>query len=229
MKPVHKKERIKKEVRKIHKRRRVIWQKRKALGYRELEKPIRHGWFKEIVIKANVERYKNQSAILEIYDIVQKCYWGRTKAAAEKKWIDQVSKLFIYKDFPTITKKQFNRLSYKAQHMCTSFYYTNECKKKKLRFYVRIPKGSYKIKYTRAYITHSKIIDPLLESEDALFEQQLLKRKYYEACQSSYKWKYYWETSRKKQEKRKVNYALKVLQRFTTEEIIKENTSWEIN
>ncbi|NQX84833.1 MAG: hypothetical protein HRT67_02830 [Flavobacteriaceae bacterium] len=110
------------------------------MGYIELKKPIRHGWFKEIIITHKVERYKNKAAILEVYDKIEKIFWGRTKEEAQKKWLHQTSKHLIYKDFPTTSKRQFNKLSFRAQCMYTPFYYKNERKKLKLRFYIRISK-----------------------------------------------------------------------------------------
>lgn len=229
LRPKHIKERREKEVSRLWKRRCEIWQEKQDLGYIELKKPIRHGWFKEIVITHKVDRYKNQAAILEVYDKVEKFYWGRTKAEAQKKWEHQTSRHFIYKDFPTISKRQFNKLSYKAQCLCTPFYYRNDRKKLKLRFYIRIPGGAYRIKYTRAYITHSKRIDPLLESESALLEQQLKKHGYYEADQKLNRWRDYWVLPDVKQERLKSKRALKNLKNNTVKSILNENISWEIN
>ena len=192
LKPEHIKGQRDKDVRRINIRRCEIWKEMRGLGYIELKKPMRHGWFKEIVITHKVERYNNKAAILELYDKIEKSFWGRTKEEAQKKWLDQTSIHLIYKDFPTISKRQFNRLSFKAQCMCTPFYYRNEHKKLKLRFYIRIPKGAYHIKYSRAYITHSKRIDPTLESQAALLKQQLLKRGYYEAEKKQNRWKDYY-------------------------------------
>ncbi len=229
MKPKHLKERREKEVRRIWKRRSEVWKEMRGLGYLELKKPIRHGWFKEIIITHKVECYKNKAAILEVYDKVEKLFWGRTKEEAQKKWLHQTSKHLIHKNFPTISKRQFNKLSFKAQCMCTPFYYKNERKKLKLRFYIRIPKGAYKIKYARAYITHSKRIDPLLESESALLEQQLLKSGYYEVAQKRSRWKDYWNLSDLEKEKLKTERALKSLKKYAIEDILNENISWEIN
>ncbi len=201
----------------------------RRLDYIELKKPIRHGWFKEIIITHKVERYKNKAAILEVYDKIEQIFWGRTKEEAQKKWLHQTSKHLIYKDFPTLSKRQFNKLSFKAQCMCTPFYYKNECKKLKLRFYIRIPKGAYRIKYTRAYITHSKRIDPLLESESALLAQKLLKSGYYQANEKLHNWKDDWHFSEGKKEKLKTKRALKSLKKHAIEEILNENISWEIN
>ncbi|WP_431166669.1 hypothetical protein [Tenacibaculum halocynthiae] len=228
MKPKHIKEQRQKAIRIIRKRQREIYQKIRELGYIKLKEPIRHGWFKEIVITENVERYKNKAAILELYDCIEKSFWGRTKEKADKQWFHKISKHLIYKEFPTISKKQFNRLTYKAQAMCTVFSFRSENKKIKKRFYIRIPKGAYKIKYTRAYITHSKRIDPELESELDLLEQQLYKSGYYEIWQESY-WKNYWRTPQEHKQKFQVTKQLNALKKYSLQDIINDNISWEIN
>ena len=228
MKPKHIKEKRETEVRHIQKRQREIYNEIRNLGYIKLEKPIRHGWFKEIIITQNIERYKNKAHILELYDIIEKRFWGSTKEKANKKWFCQISKHLIYKEFPTISKKQFNRLSFKAQAMCTVFQFRDQQKKLKTRFYIRIPKNAYRIKYTRAYVTHSKKIDPTLESELDLLEQQLLKNGYYQIWQQNH-WKDYWQTSINRKEKLKVAEQLKALKKYPIEDIIKDNISWEKN
>ena len=229
MKPKHIKKVGEKEVRRIWKGRIEVCKEIRGLGYVALNKPIRHGWFKEIIITHKVERYKNRAAIEEVYDKIEKIFWGKTKEEAQKKWNTQTSKHLIYKDLPTLSKKQFNKLSGKAQLMCTPFFYKNERKKLKLRFYIRIPKGAYRIKYTRAYITHSKRIDPVLESEATLLEQQLLKKGYYEAVLKRDQWKDYWNISQNKKEKLKTKRTLRKLHEYAIEDIVNEKIIWEIN
>lgn len=232
MKPEHKKSKRLKEVRGILKRQWEISKEISKLGYVKLEKPIRHGWFKEIVITQNVDRYKQKECIIELFNCVQKYYWGRTKEIAEKKWINRVSKHLIYKEFPTISRKEFNRLSEGAKAMCTSFIYKNEGKKTRLRFYVRIPKGVYRIKYTRAYITHSKRIDPTLESEYQFLNNQLLKEGYYEANIKLCGWnsnKDYWTACDFKKEKLEVDKQLKALKKYPIKDVLNGKISWERN
>lgn len=229
MKPKHIKEQRQKEVSCIWRRIYEISREQRALGYIKLEKPIRHGWFKEIVITHKIERYKNEAAILELYDKIEKCFWGRTKADAERTWQKQTSNYLIYRDFPTISKRQFNKLSFKAQSLCTPFQYRNSQKKLRLRFYIRIPKAAYRIKYTRAYITHSKRIDPQLESESDLLDQQLLRRGYYEANEKLHNWKDYWNLTDRKKEKLQTERALKRLKNYAIKDILEENILWEIN
>ena len=229
MRPKHIKEQRAKEVRRLWKRRHKIYQEKLDLGYIELKEPIRHGWFKEISITHKVERYKNEKAILEVYAKIEKLFWGRTKEEAEEKWNHQTSKYLIYKELPTLSKKQFNKLSDKAQRLCIPYSYRTEQNKLKIRFYLRIPKGSYRIKFTRAYITHSKRIDPTLERELDLIDQQLKKKGFYEADRKFYPWKDYWNLSDYRKEKLKTKRALHSLKKFAVEELTKENIVWEKN
>ena len=225
MKPPHIKEQRKKEVRKIYKRRRALWKEMRDLGYDKLDKPIRHGWVKEIIILRKVSRYKNEEAILEVFDKIEKSFWGRTKQEANQLWFDQVSKHLIYRDFPTLSKRQFNKLSEKAQNLCTPYRFKTWYKKWKIRFYIRIPKNAYKIKYTRAYITHRRRIDPELESEMALIEQQLLKPKYYNLDMVNFNRKYDYNWRHKEiltKEKLKTKHQLKKLKNFDLNDIIKD-------
>ena len=227
MKPVHIKELRLKEIRRLQKRQWEIWKLQRELGYIELEKPIRHGWFKEIVITEKANRYKNKAVILEIYSKIERYYWGRTKEDAQKKWLNQTSKYLIYKEFPTLSKKQFNTLSFKAQCMCTAFQFRNDNKKLKVRFYVRIPKGAYRIKHARAYITHRKRIDPTLISEENFITSQLIKKGYYNIYEGMNPWKDDWNLTNYKQEKLKTKQHLKALKKYPLEDVITEYISWK--
>lgn len=84
MKIKHIKEQRQKEVRRIRKRLREIYKEIFNLGYIQLDKPIRHGWFKEIVITQNVTRYKNESYILELYEMIEKIFWAEPKKKPTK-------------------------------------------------------------------------------------------------------------------------------------------------
>ena len=227
MKPVHIKEQRLKEIRRLQKRQWEIWKLQRELGYIELEKPIRHGWFKEIVITEKANRYKNKAVILEIYSKIERYYWGRTKEDAQKKWLNQTSKYLIYKEFPTLSKKQFNTLSFKAQCMCTAFQFRNDNKKLKVRFYVRIPKGAYRIKHARAYITHRKRIDPTLISEENFITSQLIKKGYYNIYEGMNPWKDDWNLTNYKQEKLKTKQHLKALKKYPLKDVITEYISWK--
>jgi len=179
------------------------------------------------VITEKANRYKNKAVILEIYSKIERYYWGRTKEDAQKKWLNQTSKYLIYKEFPTLSKKQFNTLSFKAQCMCTAFQFRNDNKKLKVRFYVRIPKGAYRIKHARAYITHRKRIDPTLISEENFITSQLIKKGYYNIYEGMNPWKDDWNLTNYKQEKLKTKQHLKALKKYPLKDVITEYISWK--
>ncbi len=229
VKPAHIKCKRQKEIRRIQKRQRQLWVEKSELGLIELKKPIRHGWFKEVVITHHVENYKNRAVIREVYDNLEKIFWGRTKEEAERKWLHETSKYLINKEIPTISRKQYNRLSHKAKSLCVPFYYMVESKKVRLRYYVKIPKGAYRIKFTRAYITHSKRIDPKLESESALLKQQILKQGYYEANEKLDQWKDWWKIEEAKKRDRKIKQNIQKLRKYSISQLLKDDISWERN
>lgn len=229
MKPPHKKRIADKAVRKIHNRLDKIFQEEAKLGYIKLEKPIRHGWFKELIITENVSRYKNEKYIREVYDRVEKKVWAQTKEEADRKWKHQTSKYYISKDIPTISKRQYNRLSDQAKKLCVPFQYYTEKKRIRTRFYIKIPKGAYKIKFTRAYVTHSRRIDPKLQSERILLFQQLNKKGYYDAEKRLFPWKSYWDWPKWRENTKEIKIRLRALKHAPIQKIINEEISWERN
>lgn len=223
MRPANIKHQRQKEARIINKEIRFIRDEIRKLPLIELDKPVRHGWYKEIVLTKNLERYKSQKAVEEIFEILNTYFWGRTKSECEKRWNCQRSKHFIYRDVPTISKKQFNKLSVKAQQLCTSFQY-RECKKLKVRFYVRIPHNAYRIKFTRAYNTHRKLLDPNLESRLDVLDQRLLSPGIFEAnrANNSWNWRSYWEMNETKRSRIESKRELRKYQNTSAGSTIEE-------
>lgn len=229
MRPAHIKCQRLKEVRRIWKRQHEIWEEKRALGYTKLDTPIRHGWYKELVITKRIARYKNQDAMLEIIAILNKHVWGKTKEEANKEWSKRITDHLIVKEIPTISKKQFKKLSNKAKCLCVPFRYYIRKHTLRTRFYVRLPKGTYRIKYTRAYITHRRIIDPLLEQEHAFLDGLLMRKGYYETVEKLDPWNRYSAHLDTKLKRRKVKRDLGNLKKYDLQEIINEELSWERN
>ncbi len=229
MKPLHKRSKAEKEVLRIHKRLDQIRKEEQKLGYIKLEKPIRHGWFKELIITENVKRYRNQKYIQEVYDKIEKKIWAKSKEEAERKWKHQASKYLINKEIPTLSKKQFNTLSDGAKRLSVPFQYYTEKRRIRTRFYIKIPKGSYRIKFTRAYVTHSRRIDPKLQSERILLFQQLNKTRYFGAEKRVFPWKSYWDWPNWKENKQEVKMRIRTLKHVPIQKIINEEISWERN
>ncbi len=121
MKPKNRKELREKEIRKIHKRLDEIFKEERNLELIKLDKPYRHGWFKELIITNNIDKYSNKEYIEEVYRLVEKKVWAKTKEEAEKKWKHQISKHLISKDIPSINRKQYNKLSVEAKELCIPF------------------------------------------------------------------------------------------------------------
>lgn len=181
MKPPHIKAQRQKEFRKIRKRQKELYTAKFNLGLIPLDKPLRYGWYKELKLTVEVEKYKNAEAIIEVHHVMRTEFWGKTKEKAQEEWDKYRAQFMLTKDKPTISKRSFRRLSEKARALCVIFRY--KCKhtgKYKKRFYVNIPSGCTTIKFTRAYITHRKIIDPAIESELDLLDNKLLSKGLYE-------------------------------------------------
>ncbi len=229
MQQLHKKSRLEKEVLQIHKRLDKIFKEEQKLGYIKLEKPIRHGWFKELIITENVERYRIQKYIKEVYEMVEKKVWAPTKEEASRKWKFQTSKYLINKEIPTISKRQYNKLSDGAKRLCVPFQYYTDKKRLRTRFYIKIPKGAYKIKFTRAYVTHSRRIDPKLQSERILLFQQLNKKGYFNAKKRVFPWKSYWDWPNWRENTKEVRMRVRLLKHAPIQKIINEEISWERN
>lgn len=224
MRPAHIKGQRKKEVRQIWKERRKINEQIRELPLIELEKPIRHGWYKEIVLTENINRYKSKPEVEEIFGVFCTYYWGRTKKECEMHWDAQRSKHFIHREVPTISKKQFNQLSSKAQRLCTPFQYREE-KRLRTRFYVRLPHNAYRIKFTRAYNTHRKMLDPNLKSRLAVLENQLKRPGLYEVDQALCSWRDRWQPPETKRSRIKMKNKLGRFKNTSAQETMNELNS----
>jgi hypothetical protein len=179
MRPAHLKERREKEVRALRKRQWEIFEESRLLGYKKLEKPIRHGWFKEVILTEKLERYSCHPEVKSIHEIVDSQIWGRNKKECDEKWRKRVAGNLIVKDLPTLSEHEFNKLTPIEQRLCVPYVYHLN-RSYFTRFFLLFPRPSFQVKYIRAYVTHLKIIDPTLESELDLIDQKLLKSGYYQ-------------------------------------------------
>lgn len=232
MKPPHIKAIRKKEVRQIQKRIHILYRKLWELGYEKLDQPIRHGWYRELVITNDVQFHKKANAILEIYELITRCYWGFTKEKAQREWDKKSSLYMIGIDKPTLSIKQYYRLSDQAKSFCKVFRYKTITGKRKTRFYVNFPKGCMKFQFTRAYITHRKIIDPEMISELKFLESKLNSREYYDVYKGMDGWDTWGATqmayeTEKRERKQKKN--IRMLKNESIEDLMKDKISWEIN
>lgn len=232
MKPPHKKAQIEKEFRKILKRHKELFEAKQKLGFIKLDEPIRYGWFKEMILTQNVERYRHAEAIKEVYKKIQTSSWGATKEKAQIAWDQKRARYMLTKDKPTLSKKSYNKLSDKGKDLCVFFRYKEErTGKKRVRFYVNFPKGCVEIKFKRSYITHRKRIDPLIESELEYLGNQLLKTGFFELISRGYwnRWNRMSKSFENKVKAHRVKERLSHYRNLVISDGLKENISWEIN
>ncbi|MFD2567384.1 hypothetical protein [Pseudotenacibaculum haliotis] len=229
MRPPHIKAQREKEILRIEKRQRELYKQLFELGYEKLENPIRHGWYRELIITKDVWTYKNAEEILEVYQKIVPMYWGATKEKARRVWDKKCSLFMISRDKPTISKKQYNKLSDKAKKYCVVFKYKTLHGNSKTRFYVNFPKACSRFQFKRAYITHRKRIDPEMISELTLLDQKLLRDGYYKLNMGGYwnRWNRIDKAIEIKKETRKVKQKLKSFKgKISNKE---KEKLWEVN
>jgi len=226
MRTAHLKEQREKLVRKLLKERRRLWIEKRNIPLIKLEKPVRHGWYKEIVLTKQLDKYKIKPECLEIFELLEKHVWARTKKQCDNKWSQQSPSHYVYKDIPTLCENQYSKLSEKAKKLCTPFYFKwNKCNW--LRYYVRLPKNAFRVKFTRAYNTHVQMLDPEIESRLDYIENQFLKPGVFE-INSWNCWKRDdWSVHRNKKSRLKIR---KQLAQFRYTDLITiEEKLWEID
>lgn len=232
MKQAHIKEQREKQLRKVEKRLSEIWELQRELGYKKLEKPIRHGWFKEVVLTSKIDRYRNYEQIIAAFKKCKVQIWGADKGKADAKWYEGVERHQIYGSFGLISRKAYNKLPLALQRLFRIYAYINKRGQWRHKYYLHIPKECYRVKYTKAYVTHTKIIDPLLESEEALLEAIQEKKGYYNLYERRWNsWKRgmkkYKYIPRKRGERQRTNAQLNQLRGQSLEAVIKEEETWQ--
>ena len=231
MKQAHIKEQREKHLRQVEKRLYKIWELQRELGYKKLKIPIRHGWFKEVVLTSKIERYRNYEFIIAAFKRAKVQIWGADKGKANTNWYKAVERQEIYGSFKLISRKGYNKLPIGVQKLFRIYVYINKLGKRRYKYYLQIPKECYRVKFTRAYVTHSKIIDPLLESEKALLKAIREKAGYYNLQAKEWNsWKRgmkkYEYIPKKRGERRRTNAQLSQLKSFFST-IQKEEKLWQ--
>ncbi|MEM6719833.1 MAG: hypothetical protein AAF611_10980 [Bacteroidota bacterium] len=231
MKPAHIKEQRQKQLRKVDKRLQKIWELQRELGYKKLENPVRHGWFKEVVLTHKIERYRNYEHMIAAFKKCKAQIWGADKGKAEANWYECMQRHEIYGSFRLISRKAYNKLPVEVQRLFSMYTYINYWGKTRYKYYLHIPKECYRVKFSRAYVTHSRIIDPLLESEYAVLEAFREKKGYYnlnaKGWNKNKRWmKKYLFNPEKRGKRRSTNARLKQLN-GTSLASLKQEESWQ--
>ena len=115
------KERIKK-VRSLEHELRAIYHQQRGLGYIELKKPIRDGWYRTLALREDIAKHKKAYVYQEIIDKVEVRFWGREKKYADKAWkkyYHEQRHLYLRNNIRYLRKKAYLSLSTAAKRYFT--------------------------------------------------------------------------------------------------------------
>lgn len=180
MKALNKYEERAKEYRRLRKRWRELQDAKFNLGWVILDKPIRHGFYKELVLREDIAKRKEAPIYLEILEATKIKVWGSSLKRLEKSWVEQSlrNRRIQYAGIQALEKKDYDLLSAKAKRLfvfrrCEMFngYRTN-------LYISALPAYFFKFKISRAYIYKRRIIDSEIESEIKEIES-ICESKYY--------------------------------------------------
>jgi len=180
------------------------------LGYTILEKPLRDGWYRTMVLRHDIAKHKKAHVYQEILNAVNIKFWGREKKYADRammRYFRNRNRLYYRNDIRYLDKKAYMSLSSAAK----KYFFKAKIKInfRHLSVYIStLPKYYFVSTYERAYITKRKIIAPKLESRIQEIENELLSSKFYALSNyNGYSYKLYHEPNRKR--RRRTNVALR--------------------
>ncbi len=204
-------ERRKKEVRAIKTEQRRLWQARRNLGSYELKKPIRHGWYKHLELRKDISRRKDAAIFQNIIDVAGANIWAREKKLADAKWSYMLNRenAHVEPGILKLDKRQFKKLMHKAKahfervevRASWGFGTVKE-------FHCTVPHYYFVETYTKAYITHRKIIDAELERKSDELDALLFRPGYYGTDFHNWRLHRWFTKIEIKAKRRKVNMML---------------------
>jgi len=175
-------EKRKKQVRAWKKELRKLYKAYNEQEYIKLEKPIRHGWYKHLILREDIARRKDAYIYQEILDRCGADIWGSTKKQADKNW-DQYNQRSVRWQFPGLEYLDAEKLvgmSPKARLWFEGYDWKWKFSSGYVkRYYCKVPRYYFVVAYTKAYITKKQIVDPDLVSKIDGLENRLLQNKYY--------------------------------------------------
>jgi hypothetical protein len=198
-----------KEYKRLEKEYNSLWKIKCNLGWYKLEKPIRHGWYKQLTLRTDISRRKDAWIFEEVISNAGMIAWGRDKKMADKIWVKKLRKsecrIFDYPGMKRILRKDYQKLKPKVQACFIPVpknignYYTGD--------YISIlPSWYFETYYEKAFITHRRILDPELDSRMDELENMFESNKYYNFRMIGNR---YWYCNRcRKIERKRVKMAL---------------------
>ncbi|MDW3191533.1 MAG: hypothetical protein R8G66_04190 [Cytophagales bacterium] len=147
-----------------------------------MDKPIRHGWYREYVLRDDIARRKDAHVFLEILDACGSSEWGLTKREIEEQWerVTWSKDYWQWPGFRRIGKRAYRRLSVRAKKYFGHYEVRwNPWQGSVRRYHCHVPEYYFIPKYTKAYVTHLQSVDSEIDSKISRLENQLLSDELY--------------------------------------------------
>lgn len=142
----------------------------------ELEEPVRNGWFRYMVLRADIARSPLGPHLQSILDIAARTAWVRSKKKQDlyrktyykrHRGKEEILPFFVY-----MTREEYNSLTETAKKYVSR--HTDYYKRTGRRpYYVHVPTFALEYRFRRCWITHRRVPDPEIESELAFIEYKL--------------------------------------------------------
>lgn len=186
------------------------WQTQRSLGYKPLPKPIPHGYRAVWVLRDDVARRKDADRFQHILDTYGKSVWCRREdfqawCGLQKRMVD-VNPSFrsitpdVYENLPNWEKKFFSERT--DFHRWGGFFTK--------KYVVEIPSYYLVRKISKDYKTHYKVIDEILQQEEAEIEAKLdeefydQRRAHWNRARSNRTWKKFYHRSERSRTKQAI-------------------------
>jgi hypothetical protein len=183
MKPPDIADQRKSQVRKLKKEWVKLQTARRNLAKIPLDKPIRYGWYKQLVLREDVSRRIDAAVFQEILDMCGRHVWAKTRRLADERWEDLVRtrrRNWQWCGFARISKHRYNELSPGARKYFTAYEWKwTPWQGSIQRYYCHVPKCYFVLTYKKAYITHLQSVDSELDSKIASLENQMRQDEFY--------------------------------------------------
>ncbi len=154
-----------KELMRLYRKQHAIYNKMSALGYEELETPIRRGYEKKFVLRADIARNKKAPFLNTLLDMVNTPICSRDKEFMVKDY--RTKKMIpMEHERDVISVKEYEVLTPKRQQYFSKEYYFNWMRQYTLRGYaLNLPPWYFSTKVSPHYIYKVRLTDAELERE----------------------------------------------------------------
>ncbi len=159
-----------------------LYEAKRGLGVIKLDKPIRNGWVKHLALRDDISRRKDASVFQEIVNHCGVRIWGTDKRQADRAWNNYHSK----KNETSFTgirhllgeKRKFISSMGRMWFNGFDWEWVPQSGYVK-RYFCKVPRHFFVTKYSKSFITHKAIIDPVLESRIEKIEQRLISNEFF--------------------------------------------------